>query len=96
MNTRHKNKPMPPDLKKESTKNCLRFYLPTVIENIHPHLLKDIKTMKLPSFSRNAKAFFLKTYTFVCSDPKCWPCQDHEAISSLAVLPFYKYKDIPQ
>ena len=95
-NTRHKNKPMPPDLKKESTKNCLRFYLPTVIENMHPHLLKDIKTMKLPSFSRNAKAFFLKTYTFVCSDPKCWPCQDHEAISSLAVLPFYKYKDIPQ
>ena len=93
--TRHKNKPMPPDLKKASTKNCLRFYLPTVMENMHPHLLKDIKSMKLPGFSKNAKSFFLKTYTFVCSDPQCWPCQDHEAVASLAVLPFYKYKNIP-
>ena len=93
--TRNKNEPIPPDLKKESTKNCLRFYLPTVLENIPPNLLEEMKTSKLPSFSKTAKIHFLKSYTFVCSDPSCWPCQDHEAISTLELLPFYKYKNIP-
>ena len=93
--TRNKNEPIPPDLKKESTKNCLRFYLPTVMEGMSPNLLKDINTTKLPSFSKIAKSHFLKSYTFFCSDPNCWPCQDHEAISTLALLPFYKFKNIP-
>ena len=81
--------PMPPDIKKESTKSCLRYYLPSEMKNMPPHLLEDIKTKKLPSFSKNAKVHFLKGYTFVCKDPLCWPCQDHEAISTLALLPFY-------
>ena len=93
--TRHKNKPLPPDFKKESTKNCLRFYLPTVIDNMPPHLLEDIETKKLPSFAKNAKIHYLKTYTFVCSDPHCWPCQDHDVISLLKQLPFFSLKTIP-
>ena len=93
--TRHKNEPMPPDIKKESTKSCLRYYLPSEMKNMPPHLLEDIKTKKLPSFSKNAKVHFLKGYTFVCKDPLCWPCQDHEAISTLALLPFYSLKNIP-
>ena len=93
--TRHKNKPLPPDFKKESTKNCLRFYLPTVIDNMPPHLLEDIETKKLPSFAKNAKFHYLKTYTFVCSDPHCWPCQDHDVLSLLKQLPFFSLKTIP-
>ena len=93
--TRHKNEPLPPDFKKESTKKCLRVYLPAIMETMPPHLFEDINTKKLPSFAKNAKLHFLKTYTFVCSDPNCWPCQDHDAVSSLKLLPFYSMKTIP-
>ena len=93
--TRHKNEPLPPDFKKESTKKCLRVYLPAVMETMPPHLIENINTKKLPSFAKNAKIYFLNTYTFVCSDPNCWPCQDHDAVSSLRLLPFYSMKTIP-
>ena len=42
--TRHKNGPLPPDFKKESTKKCLRVYLPAVLETMPPHLIEDINT----------------------------------------------------
>ena len=93
--TRHKNEPMPPFLIKESTKDCLRYYLPNEIKNIPSKLLSDISTSKLPNFAKNAKTHFLSSYNFVCSDPLCWPCQDHNAISTLKILPFYDLKKFP-
>ena len=93
--TRHKNDPMPPNLKKEKTKHCLRYYIQSEIDNIPSNLLTDIQITKLPIFTKNAKSYFLSGYTFICSDPSCWPCQDHNAVSTLELLPFYSLKKIP-
>ena len=93
--TRHKNEPMPPALIKRSTKDCLRYYLPNEINNIPSELLSDISTTKLPNFAKKAKTYFLSTYSFVCSDPFCWPCQDHNALSTLKILPFHDLKRFP-
>ena len=73
--TRHKNKPLPADWKKQAAKRSIRFSLLPAIENLPEELKVDYKSIKLNALAKKAKKVFVDSYTDRCNDSSCFVCK---------------------
>ena len=54
--------------------DCLRYYLPKLINELPSELLVNIFRWSLPTFKKHLKQFFIQQYSSVCFRPDCVVC----------------------
>ena len=58
----------------QRNKDCFRFYLPILINELPSSLLESIFSVSLPNFARHVKEYFINLYRTVCTNVPCQPC----------------------
>ena len=58
----------------QGNKDCFRFYLPNLINEIPSNLLESVYTASLSTFSYHLKRYFIDQYWSVCTQSPCQPC----------------------
>ena len=71
-NTRNKSKIHQPVVKHEYAKHCLRFDLPSTVNNFPDLVLDKIHTHSLSGFSGYVKQYILNTYQQSCLIVNCY------------------------
>ena len=76
--TRHKNDPVPGVWKSIAAKNSIRFALPAAVAIAPKDILDDFdnEDLKINSFSKKAKMFFINQYGTECHIKNCYVCND--------------------
>lgn len=76
--TRHKNDPVPGVWKSIAAKNSIRFALPAAVAIAPKDILDDFdnEDLKINSFSKKAKMFFINQYGTECHIKSCYVCND--------------------
>ena len=58
----------------QQNKDCFRFNLPTLLNEVPISLLERIHNVTLPTFAHHVKEYFLNQYQMVCTQTPCQPC----------------------
>ena len=58
----------------ETNKNCFRFFLPMLLNEVPSELLERLHDVTLKTFSYHLKRYFIDQYRLVCTKSPCQPC----------------------
>ena len=72
--TRHRNDSQVPIPSRNSTKHCIRYYLPTLLKNTQPCIKDKFFTHSYNGFATYIKLFFVKQYKDTCTVAHCYVC----------------------
>ena len=72
--TRGRDVPFLPMPAKNRSKNCIRYFVPKLLQNLPPCVTDKIYTHSYDGFSVYTKNLFVKEYTNVCINPNCYVC----------------------
>ena len=61
---------------RNTTKNCVRFYIPNILNTMPPCIKDKIYTHSYDGFSKYIKSFFIKQYTEICTVVNCYTCNN--------------------
>ena len=75
-NTRNRDSFRNPTPNYSSSVNTIRYYLPNFIDNMPELIVNKISTHSFKGFSVYCKNYFIKGYSFQCTDPNCYVCKD--------------------
>ena len=63
-----------PQIHSALSKNCIRSYLPKLVQDISPSVITKVNTHSYHGFSNYTKSYFLDRYDPVCHIPDCYIC----------------------
>ena len=58
----------------ESSKSCIRYSIPTLINNFDHSFIGNLNTMSILSLKSKFKKMTIENYKFNCMEPNCYPC----------------------
>ena len=59
-----------------SAENVLKHHIPKLIDKFPRHIKDRIRTHSIHGFSSRLKAYINDSYSYVCSDPQCYVCNN--------------------
>ena len=62
--------------KRNRTRKCIRFLIPSLLKNTPPCIKDKFHTHSLSGFSKYAKIHFISKYPETCTIPDCFVCND--------------------
>ena len=72
--TRYREVPRYPLPQRQTTQNCIRYYVPSLINETPVNITEKINTHSYSGFSTYVKLFLIGKYTETCTIPNCYVC----------------------